>query len=102
MVNPTKKDVMNLLKDVTDPELGYSIVDLGFVTGISVNNKKKTINVKLVLTTPLCPLTGYVFTMVESKLKRKYPKYSIEVEYDFDTQWTPERIKPEIRKKLGL
>ena len=102
MANPTKKDIMNFLKDVTDPELGYNIVDLGFVTSVSVDNKKKVINVKLVLTTPLCPLAGYVFTLVENKLKEKYPKYTIEVEYDFDTQWTPDRIKPEIRKKLGL
>lgn len=97
-----KEDVIESLKKVIDPELGFNIVDLGFVSDISIDNKNKKINVKLVLTTPLCPLASYVFSLIENKLSEEYEGYEVSVDYDFDTQWSPERVSPEIRKKLGL
>lgn len=95
-----KSEILNVLKEIIDPEIGFSIVDLGFVTDVKIENKK--ITVKLVLTSPLCPLASIIFSEVENKLKEKFKDFEISVEYDFETVWTPDRIKPEIREKLGI
>ena len=55
--------IKEVLKGIKDPEFGFNIVDLGFVTNIKMKDKK--IIVKLVLTTPLCPLANYFFSKVE-------------------------------------
>jgi len=92
------KRIMEKLKEVIDPELGISIVDLGLIYGVEVEGKK--VKVKLTLTTPLCPLGGFVIASVEEKIREL--GYEPEVELTFDPPWTPERMSPELKRKFGL
>ena len=50
----TKEDVMRVLKNVKDPEIGASIVSLGMVRAIEVQGS--TVHVEIALTIPNCPL----------------------------------------------
>ncbi len=52
MIN--KVDVLNVLRPIQDPDLGKSIVDLGFVTNVTINGS--SVEVELTLTTPACPV----------------------------------------------
>ena len=54
MKNTTKKDVMNTLRQVMDPELHRSVVDLNMVRDLSVSGG--TVAFTLALTIPECPL----------------------------------------------
>ena len=92
-----KEEILKKLNEIKDPEIGYGIVDLGFISDVKVSKKK--IKVKVILTTPLCPHANLLFELIREKLK-KFGQ--VEVEYDWENFWTPERVKPEIRKKLGL
>jgi Mrp family chromosome partitioning ATPase len=49
-----KEDVMRVLKNVKDPEIGASIVNLGMVRAVEVQGS--TVHVKVALTIPNCPL----------------------------------------------
>lgn len=96
----TKNEIMKALKEIVDPELGFNIIDLGFITGIEI--KKDFVKVKVSLTTPLCPLATYIFGEIEEKVKKVKGVKKVEVEYDFENPWTPERVSKEIREKLGI
>ena len=50
----TKEDVMRVLKNVKDPEIGASIVSLGMVKAVEVQGS--TVHVEIALTIPNCPL----------------------------------------------
>jgi Mrp family chromosome partitioning ATPase len=50
----TKEDVMRILKNVKDPEIGASIVNLGMVRAVEVQGS--TVHVEIALTIPNCPL----------------------------------------------
>jgi len=50
----TKENVMRVLKNVKDPEIGASIVDLGMVRAVEVRGS--TVHVDIALTIPNCPL----------------------------------------------
>jgi Mrp family chromosome partitioning ATPase len=50
----TKEDVMRVLKNVKDPEIGASIVNLGMVRAVEVQGS--TVHVEVALTIPNCPL----------------------------------------------
>jgi len=50
----TKEDVMRVLKNVKDPEIGASIVNLGMVRAVEVQGS--TVHVEIAPTIPNCPL----------------------------------------------
>lgn len=52
----TKELILNALKNVIDPDLHKDLVTLGMIENIEIDNEKKEVSFKLVLTTPACPL----------------------------------------------
>jgi serine O-acetyltransferase len=62
-----KRDVRNALKKVIDPEVGISIVELGLVKEIGIENGD--VEIRMVLTTPTCPLAGYLIEQVRRRLR---------------------------------
>lgn len=95
-----KKDVLEALKKISDPELGFNIVDLGYINEIFVKNGK--VKILIVFTTPFCPYAGLIFQQVEEAIKKIKGVKEVEIEYDWNNPWSPEKMKPEIKKKLGL
>lgn len=93
-----KKRIEEILKEVKDPEIGIDILDLGLVYKISV--KGKNVKIVMTLTSPLCPWGGLIVREIAKRLEEN--GYKPEIELSFDPPWNPERINPEIRKKLGL
>ncbi len=95
-----KKDVLNVLKKVVDPEIGLDIVELGFIYDIKVKDDR--IFVKMTLTSPFCPMASFLVEDVREKLKRELKPKDVRVEVTFDPPWSPERMSKKARKKLGF
>lgn len=92
------------LKQVKDPEIPtISIVDLGIVTGIDINDKN--VHVTLTPTFAGCPALRLMEDMVLEHLNANNKLGSITVETSFETTWTTDLITPEGHiaiKKHGL
>jgi serine O-acetyltransferase len=58
----TKEDIMAALEPVIDPEIGMSVVDLGMIRDVVIDGGK--VEVKMVLTAPMCPLADYLTEQV--------------------------------------
>jgi metal-sulfur cluster biosynthetic enzyme len=102
-VTVTKKEILNKLKEVIDPELNVNIVDLGLIYTVEVfkdNNKQKA-NVEMTFTTPACPMINYLLASVESKLN-ELKDIDIEVRVVFTPAWTPEKMSKKAKLQLGL
>jgi len=101
----SKKDIMEKLSQVIDPELGLNIVDMGLIYEVKVEKTKKGENqkaeVKMTFTTPACPMMNYLLSNVESKLN-ELKDIDIEVRVVFEPLWTPERMTKEAKLKLGM
>ena len=54
----TKDTVLKALREVMDPELGMSVVDLGMIRDVLITGNR--VEVKMVLTAPFCPLAGVI------------------------------------------
>lgn len=93
--------VLKKLSEVTDPELGVDIVSLGLVYDVSVDKKKRKVDVKVTFTTPACPLLSFMLRDIKRKLE-EIKGWDFYVDVVWDPMWTPERMKPEAKKKLGL
>jgi len=95
-----KKEVLDVLTEVMDPELGISLVDLGLIYGVDVEGKKVT--VRMSFTTPACPMLRHIASSVEEAVKKLGGVEEVDVQLVWDPPWTPERISEEGKKKLGL
>jgi len=49
------------LRDVVDPEIGLSVIDLGLIRDVTIT--EDSVMVKMILTTPFCP---YASVLIES------------------------------------
>lgn len=92
--------VRELLKAVIDPELQYSIVDVGLVYGVTVNNGMVT--VKMTLTSPACPYGPALVDQVRWVLQTLQGVKGVKVDLVFDPPWGPERMTEEVRLELGF
>lgn len=99
--NGMKEMVLKKLSEVKDPELGIDIVSLGLVYGVEIDEKNKKADVKITFTTPACPLLGFILDSVKRKLE-EIKGWDFYVDVVWEPPWSPERMKPEARKKLGL
>jgi len=62
-----RRDVRDALKELIDPEVGISIVELGLVREIGIENGD--VEIRMVLTTPTCPLAGYLVEQIRRRLR---------------------------------
>jgi len=95
-----KKDIEKALQSVLDPEIGLSVVELGFIYGIEVQGSKAVI--EMTLTNPMCPMQGTIAERVKEAVEKIEGISEAEVKLVFEPPWTPERIDPKARKKLGI
>ena len=96
MKNINKKDVIEKLREVKDPELGIDIYTLGLIYKITIN--EEGIEVIMTLTTPLCPFANELVIAVEEKLT-ELSSEDVRVEFTFDPPWEPSE---ELRIMLGV
>jgi len=77
---PTPDDVRRILAGVSDPELHASIVDLGMVDDVRVDDDGAVL-VRVALTTAGCPLRTQIKADVESKVRGLPGVTDVQVEY---------------------
>ena len=91
--------VLQVLKNVIDPELGINIVDLGLVYGIDVF-EDQTVKISMTLTTPGCPLHNTIETAILHVLKEETGHSRHIVEFVWDPAWSPEMMSPIAKEAL--
>ena len=99
MIN--KDTIWAELKEIPDPELDISIVDLGLIYGVKVD-KKGRVDVKMTLTTMGCPLFELIAGPVQEKLKKLQGVSEVFVDLTFEPPWSPDKMSEEAKVKLGF
>ena len=79
----TEADIKEKLKEVMDPEIMYNIVDLGLVYGAEIEGEN--VNIKMTLTSPMCPLGPQIMSAVHTKVKQLPMVKDVKI----DLVWTP-------------
>ncbi len=75
----TRKELLNILKTVKDPELNADLVSLGMIKEISVSEQKVVIEVEL--TTPACPLKERIRQDIISAINQIGFNQSVEITF---------------------
>lgn len=98
----SKEQVLDLLKNVKDPELLVNIVDLGLVYKVAVNEKDGLIEVEMTFTTPFCPYGASIQAQVNEILKDVEGVKQVNVRVVFDPAWDRDMMNDEAKIQLGL
>ncbi len=95
----TETQIYAALREVYDPEIPVSVVDLGLIYDIKIIDD--WVGVKMTLTTPGCGMGGAISTQVREKVLDIPAVHECDVRIVWEPQWTPEMMSPEAKKKLG-
>ena len=96
----TEEAVRKALRHVKDPELNLSIIDLGLVYDVAV--EEGDVHIKMSLTSPGCPSGPEIVDDAQRTVKVLDGVQNVDVEIVWEPYWTPERIDPRVRAYLGL
>jgi metal-sulfur cluster biosynthetic enzyme len=93
--------VREALKNVIDPELRLSIIDLGLVYEVEI--KDSTVKVIYTLTTPACPLGPVIDGQIQDVLGDLPGMEEVITEIVFTPPWDPRTMaSDEIKMQLGI
>ncbi len=96
----TAADIRDALREVTDPELGINIVDLGLVYRIDLDGA--VVRITMTMTSPACPLRDYIQSLVESAILERVPGVErLEVEIVSEPPWSEDMMTEEARRQLS-
>jgi len=97
------EDVRSSLKQCMDPEVPLSIVDMGLIYGIDVN-ENNDVDIKMTMTTQGCPLHETMVDDVKRYTKKVSGVNNVNVEIVWDPPWTMDKMSDEAKammKKMG-
>ena len=92
--------VMAALAQVDDPEMGENLVALGVVGEVVVDGGR--VSVRLIPTSATCPMADVMVDDALSAVQRACPPGTeVDVQMDWDTEWSPDRLAPALRERFG-
>jgi metal-sulfur cluster biosynthetic enzyme len=95
-----KAPIETALRQVVDPEVALSIVDVGLVYAVTVTELR--VHVKMTMTSAACPVTDVILADVEDALDGVLPPgYEIRVELVWDPPWGTERMSARAKAFMG-
>ncbi|HKU57007.1 MAG TPA: metal-sulfur cluster assembly factor [Gaiellaceae bacterium] len=96
----TREEVIEVLRQVEDPELGMDIVDLGLVYEAEVEESKAKVTYSL--TSMGCPAGPLIAQDIDSAVRQVEGISDVELELTFDPPWTPDRMSDDAKFILGF
>lgn len=101
---PTADQVREALKEVNDPELHLSIIDLGLIYGVDVQGENSEhVTVTMTLTSPMCPVGPQFRKDVMDKVAAMEGVKTSNVDITFSPPWDPkEMASDDVKLMLGI
>ena len=103
MTTVNAEDVRSSLKQCMDPEVPLSIVDMGLIYGIDVN-ENNDVDIKMTMTTQGCPLHETMVDDVKRYTKKVSGVNNVNVEIVWDPPWTMDKMSDDAKammKQMG-
>lgn len=97
----TQEQVVEALRAVADPEVGFNIIDLGLVYDVQVQEAR--VWVAMTLTSPVCPAGDVILKDAKEALESLPGVSEGVVELVWRPRWDPRYMaSDEVRMQLGL
>jgi len=99
----TQEQVFDALRPVQDPEIGLSIVDLGLIYGVDIEDEGKKVQISMTLTSPMCPYGPQLVALAQAALNSIPGVESSKVNLVWVPRWDPrEHASEDAKAQLGF
>ena len=96
----TREEVLEMLRQVEDPELGMDIVDLGLLYDVDVAGSH--VKVTHSLTSMGCPAGPMIQEDIYRVASELPGVEDVEIELTWDPPWTPDKMSDDAKFILGF
>jgi metal-sulfur cluster biosynthetic enzyme len=98
----SSEQLLDVLRDIEDPELHMSIVELGLVYHVEIDDDG-LVTIDLTLTTPACPIGPMLQGQAYHLLTQMDGVEDVEVNLVWEPPWDPKTMaSEEVRMQLGI
>jgi metal-sulfur cluster biosynthetic enzyme len=103
MAMPSKEEVIEAIRPVSDPEINISIVELGLVYDVELDEESKQVNIKMTLTSPACPVGPQIMAAVHGKCLDLPEVDNVDIQLIWSPPWDPRTMASEdVKMMLGI
>jgi metal-sulfur cluster biosynthetic enzyme len=100
MSAPKFNEVLDKLRPVIDPEMDISIVDLGLIRDITIDDATGNIDIDLTLTSPMCPMGPEIMAATTRAAMQTPGAGKVHVDLVFAPPWDPRKDATEDGKAM--
>jgi phenylacetate-CoA oxygenase PaaJ subunit len=97
-VREREERLLQALRDVEDPELPVSVVDMGLIVDLRCSGSR--VEVAITFTAMGCPAMDMIMDDVRERLLREPGVDEVDIEVVWDPIWTKERLSDDARTQL--
>jgi len=97
-----ESQVVEVLKTCYDPEIPVDIYELGLIYDIKVEPATCSVDVKMTLTSPMCPVAGSLPGEVETKISGIPGIGTVKLELVWDPPWNPQMMSEAAKLTLNM
>lgn len=99
-MRPETASLWQALRDVLDPEIPISVVDLGLVCDI--RRRDGDVEVDVTFTSTACPAVGFIKEDIRSRLLAELDVDTVSVRESWEVNWSAHRISRCGRQEMKL
>ena len=96
----SKKDIIECIKTVMDPEIPVNLYDLGLI--YSIKNRNNNVAIEMTLTNPNCPVAGQMPENVAKSIEQIRGLRSIEVKLVWKPTWSKDLMSEDAKLALDI
>ena len=96
-----ENEIINVLKQIYDPEIPVNIYDLGLIYEID-SDEEDNVKIRMTLTAPNCPMADDILRDVRDQVEAVPGVKSLDLKLTFDPPWDESNLTEEARLELGL
>ena len=99
----TREQIYQAIRPIKDPEVNLSLVDLGLIYGVDIQDDGRTIKVRMTLTSPACPVGPELVSLVQTAVEALEEVDQAQVELVWEPLWNPKTMASDDAKDvLGI
>ncbi len=100
-IQKTEHEIVEVLKNVYDPEIPINIYDLGLIYDIDYD-ADGVVRIRMTLTAPNCPVADSLVDEVRSRVAEVASVKEVVVDIVFDPPWDKNMMSEEALMELGM
>lgn len=98
----SEEQVWAALDSIYDPEIPISLVSLGLIYAVSIDQQQGAVAISMTLTAPGCGMGPVLVSDVEYRVGKVPNVRSVKVELVFDPPWSRDMMSEEAQLEAGL